>query len=75
MLEVVWRNPRPPARRSLQIAEVGANESTAPSMWIIFYHTILASGWPENEYQLLLNRNLRRPISVETRSEVQSCTY
>jgi hypothetical protein len=64
MLEIVWRNPQPPARRRLQIAEVGADESTTSPMWVIFYHTILASGWPENEYRLLVNRNYRRPIAV-----------
>jgi hypothetical protein len=63
MMEIVWRNPRPPAKRALQIAEVGADESTAAPMWIIFYHTIADSGWPENEYQLLVNRK-RRPIAV-----------
>ena len=62
MMEIVWRNPHPPARRSLRIAEVGADESTAGPMWIIFYHTIVASGWPETEYQLHVKRN--RPIAV-----------
>jgi hypothetical protein len=72
MLEIVWRNPQPPARRTLQIAEVWADESTSAPMWIIFYHTfshtfypsMAASGWPENEYQLFVNRNLQRPIAV-----------
>ena len=64
MMEIVWRNPRPPAPRTLQIAEVGADESTAAPMWVICYHTILASGWPENEYQLHVNRNWQRPIAV-----------
>jgi hypothetical protein len=64
MLEIVWRNPQPPARRTLRIAEVGADESTSAPMWVIFYHTIVASGWPENEYRLLVNRNYRRPIAV-----------
>jgi hypothetical protein len=76
MLEIVWRNPRPPARRSLQIAEVGADESTAPPMWIIHYHSIRASGWPENEYRLLVNRDLERLATIRAAgSEVQSCTY
>jgi hypothetical protein len=64
MLEIVWRNPRPPERRELQIAEVGADESTEAPMWIISYHTLLASGWPENEFQVFLNRNLRRSVAV-----------
>lgn len=64
MLEIVWRNPQAPAPRTVQILEVGADESTAAPMWVIFYHTILESGWPENEYQLLVNRNLNRPIAV-----------
>jgi len=33
-------------------------------MWVIFYHTLVASGWPENEYQLLVNRNFERGIAV-----------
>jgi hypothetical protein len=33
-------------------------------MWVIFYHTMAASGWPENEYRLFVNRNLRPPIAV-----------
>jgi hypothetical protein len=64
MLEIVWRNPQPPARRTLRIAEVGADESTSAPMWVIFYHTIVDSGWPENEYRLLVNRNYQRPIAV-----------
>jgi hypothetical protein len=64
MLEIVWRNPRPPARRTLRVAEVGADESTAAPMWVIFYHSIVASGWPENQYELLVNRNFERPIAV-----------
>ena len=63
MLEIVWRNPRPPKRRRLRIAEVRADESTSVPAWVIIYHTIIASGWPENEYQLLVNRNLQRPIA------------
>ena len=65
MLEIVWRNPRPPVRRLLQIAEVRTDESTKAPMWIIHYHTMPASGWPENEYRLLVNRNLQRPIAIE----------
>jgi hypothetical protein len=64
MLEIVWRNPKAPAPRTLQILEVGADESTAAPMWVIFYHTILESGWPENEYQLLVNRNFARQLAV-----------
>jgi hypothetical protein len=64
MLEIVWRNPQPPARRTLRIAEVWADESRSASMWVIFYHTLVASGGPENEYQLLVNRNFERPIAV-----------
>jgi hypothetical protein len=64
MLELVWRNPRPPAKRTLRIAEVAADESAVAPMWVIFYHTILDSGWPENEYQLLVNRKFERPIAV-----------
>jgi len=64
MLEIVWRNPQPPARRTLQIAEVWADESTAAAMWVIFYRTLVATGGPENEYQLLVNRNFERGIAV-----------
>jgi hypothetical protein len=64
MLEIVWSNPQPPARRTLRIAEVGADESTSASMWVIFYHTIVDSGWPENEYRLFVNRNFERRIAV-----------
>jgi hypothetical protein len=64
MLEIVWRNPQPPARRTLRIAEVASDESTSAPMWVIFYHTLVDSGWPENEYQLLVNRNFERPIAV-----------
>jgi hypothetical protein len=64
MLEIVWRNPQPPARRTLRIAEVWADESAAAPMWVISYHTMAASGWPENEYRLFVNRNLRPPIAV-----------
>jgi hypothetical protein len=64
MLEVVWRNPQPPARRSVRIAEVGADESTVAPQWVIFYHTILDSGLPENEYQLHVNRNFEAGIAV-----------
>jgi hypothetical protein len=64
MLEIVWRNPHPPARRKLGIEEVWADESTVAPMWVIFYHTILASGWPENEYRLFVNRNFEPPIAV-----------
>ncbi len=64
MLEIVWRNPRPPAPRTLRITEVCADESTSAPVWVIFYHTIIASGWPENEYQLLVNRNFDRGIAV-----------
>ena len=64
MLEVVWRNPHPPARRSVRVAEVGADESTVAPVWVIFYHTILPSGLPENEYQLHLNRNFEAGIAV-----------
>ena len=60
MLEIVWRNPRPPARRTLRIAEMSADESTSAPMWVIFYQTLVASGWPETEYQLLVNRKLQR---------------
>ena len=44
MLEIVWRNPRPPAARSLRVAEVGADESRAAPMWIICYQTIVDFG-------------------------------
>jgi len=64
MLEIVWRNPQPPVRRTLRIAEVWADESASAPMWVIFYHTMAASGWPENEYRLFVNRNLRPPIAV-----------
>jgi hypothetical protein len=64
MLEVVWRNPHPPARRNVRIAEVGADESTVAPVWVIFYHTILDSGLPENEYQLHLNRDFEAGIAV-----------
>jgi len=63
-LEIVWRNPHPPERRTLRIEEVGADESTVAPMWVIFYHTILDSGWPENEYRLFVNRTAERPIAV-----------
>ena len=64
MFEIVWRNPRPPKRRTLRIEEVWADESTAAPRWVIFYHTILDSGWPENEYRLFVNRNFERSIAV-----------
>jgi hypothetical protein len=64
MLEIVWRNPQPPKRRKLRIAEVRADESTSAPAWVIIYHTIIASGWPENEYQLLVNRNFEPRIAV-----------
>ncbi|HWY21308.1 MAG TPA: hypothetical protein VNX26_08815 [Candidatus Acidoferrum sp.] len=64
MFEIVWRNPQPPARRTLRIEEVWADESTVAPRWVIFYHTILDSGRPENEYQLLVNRNFERSIAV-----------
>jgi hypothetical protein len=64
MFEIVWRNPQPPARRTLRITEVWADESTVAPMWVIFYHTIVDSGWPENEYRLFVNRNFETPIAV-----------
>jgi hypothetical protein len=64
MLEIVWRNPQPPARRTLRVAEVWADESTTEPMWVIFYHIIVASGWAENEYRLLVNRNYQQPMAV-----------
>ena len=64
MLEIVWRNPQPPARRRLRIEEVGADESTAAPIWVISYHSIVDSGWPENEYQLFVKRNFEPPIAV-----------
>lgn len=74
MLEIVWRNPRPPTQRSLWVAEVGADESTAAPAWIIYYQTIEASGWPSNEYELLMSRKPQRPNAVmATGLEVQSC--
>jgi hypothetical protein len=51
MLEIVWRNPQPPARRTLRVEEVRADESTSAPVWVICYHSIVDSGWPENEYQ------------------------
>ncbi len=74
MLEIVWRNPRPPAARSLWVAEVGADESRAAPMWIIYYQTIETSGWPSNEYELLVSRKVRRPKTIRsTALEVQTC--
>jgi len=64
MLEIVWRNPRPPARKKLRVAEVGADESTAGPMWVISYRTIVASGRLENVCELLVKRMLRRPIAI-----------
>jgi len=64
MVEIVWRNPQPPAKRTLRIEEVGADESTVAPMWVIFYRTILDSGWPENEYRLFVNRMVEHPIAV-----------
>ena len=64
MLEIVWNNPQPPARRRLRIEEVWADESTSGSMWVISYHTIVDSGWSENEYKLFVNRNFERRIAV-----------
>ena len=64
MLEIVWRNPQPHKRRRLRIAEVRADESTSAPAWVIIYHTIMVSGWPENEYQLLVNRNFEPRIAV-----------
>ena len=64
MLEIVWRNPRPPKKRTLRIEEVWADESTVAPMWVIFYHTILDSGWSENEYRLFVNRHVAPSIAV-----------
>jgi hypothetical protein len=64
MLEIVWSNPQPPARRRLRIEEVWADESTSAPMWVIFYHSIVDSGWPETEYRLFVNRNFDRKIAV-----------
>jgi hypothetical protein len=64
MLEIVWRNPQPPARRTLRIAEVWADESRSARVRVIFYHTIVDSGWSENEYRLLVNRNFEHRIAV-----------
>jgi len=64
MLEIVWSNPQPPARRRLRIEEVWADESTSAPMWVIFYHSIVDSGWPETEYRLFVNRNFDRRIAV-----------
>jgi hypothetical protein len=64
MLEIVWRNPRPPARRNLRVAEVQADESTSARMWVISYRTVLESGWHENEYQLHVNRDFEPDIAV-----------
>jgi len=33
-------------------------------MWVIFYHTILDSGWSENEYRLFVNRHVEPSIAV-----------
>ena len=64
MLEIVWRNPQPPAKRSLVIEEVWADELSSAPMWVIFYHTLVDSGSAENEYQLLVNRKFERPVAV-----------
>lgn len=64
MLKIVWRNPQPPARRTLRIEEVFADESTVAPMWVIFYHTLLDSGWAENEFRLFVNRNFGRSMAV-----------
>jgi hypothetical protein len=64
MLKIAWRNPQPPVRRKLRIAEVRADESTSAPVWLIIYQTIIASGWPENEYHLLVNRHFERGIAV-----------
>jgi len=74
MLKIVWRNPQPPARRSLWIAEVGADESTRAAMWIIYYQTIEASGCPSNEYELLVSRKPQRLNALTAKGfEVRSC--
>jgi hypothetical protein len=63
MLEIVWRNPRPPARRTLRVAEVV--QMNRPQRHVgSFCLTIVASREPDNEYQLLVNRNLQRPSGV-----------
>jgi hypothetical protein len=64
MLEIVWRNPQPPAKRMLRIEEVWADESAVAPMWVVFYHTLLDSGWAENEFRLLVNRNVQGSIAV-----------
>jgi hypothetical protein len=64
MLEIVWRNPQPPARRTLRVEEVGADESTSSPVWVICYHSIVDSGCPENEYQLLVRRGFEPSIAV-----------
>jgi hypothetical protein len=74
MPKIVWRNPRPPAQRSLWVAEVGADESRAAPMWIIYYQTIEASGRPSNEYELLVSRRSQRVnAAAATGFEVRSC--
>ena len=60
----LWRNPHPPKKRTLRIEEVWADESTVAPMWVIFYHTILDSGWSENEYRLFVNRHVEPSIAV-----------
>jgi hypothetical protein len=64
MLEIVWRNPRPPARKKLRVAEVAADESTASPMWVISYRTIVASGRLENVYELVVKRILQGKIAI-----------
>jgi hypothetical protein len=48
----------------LRIEEVWADESAVAPMWVIFYHTLLDSGCAENEYRLLVNRNVQGSIAV-----------
>lgn len=74
MLEIVWRNLQPPARRTLRVALVRADESTTLPMWVICYHSLVDSGQPENEYQLFVRRPSKRRIqSRRRRKEVKSC--
>src|ERR1700688_40780 len=63
MLKIAWRNPHPPARTALMIEEVLSDELPSAPTWVIFYRTIVASGAPENESQLLVNRIFGRPIA------------
>ena len=58
MLEIVWRNPRPPRRTAGRLAGAWSREVTTGRMRAVFYRTLTAEDRPEAEFALLVNPNL-----------------